>query len=101
VEIRGGGPQVGGSQVVVADELELALIGLVRAHLAIAGRLADGPARPSALLVYSPGGLQLVDVFIVGLGPRVMPCRALAHALPPLSAVNSADSGYLPGPVAP
>jgi hypothetical protein len=43
-EIRGGGAQVGGAEVIVADQLELTLVRLVRNHAAIAGRLTDGLA---------------------------------------------------------
>lgn len=80
--IRGGRAQVSGAQVVVADQLELALIRLVRTHAAVAGRPADGLAWPYALLVFWLSRLRVGDVFVSRPRIRVMPCRVLAHDFP-------------------
>jgi hypothetical protein len=50
--IRAEWAEVSGTQVVVADQLELVIVRLVRTHGAVAGRLADGLAWPVALLVF-------------------------------------------------
>jgi hypothetical protein len=99
--IRGGGAEVSGAQVVVADELELGLVRLVRPHAAIAGRLTDGRAWLPALLVPWLAGQRVGDAFVHGPRMLVMPRRALAHDFPPLPAVHRADTDYLPGPTAP
>jgi len=91
--------KVAGPEVVVADQLELILLRLVRAHAD--GRLADGLAGLPALLVFWLAGRRVIDVFVPGPRLRVMPCRVLAHDDPPLPAVGRAGSGYLPGPTAP
>jgi hypothetical protein len=96
--IRGGGAQVSGAQVVVADQLELAVVGLAGTRAAIAGRLTDALVRPRALPALWLAGRQVVDVFVRGLRARVLPCRALARNFPPLPATGRADVGYLPGP---
>jgi hypothetical protein len=99
--IRGGGAEVSGAQVVVADQLELALVRPVRTHAAIAGRLTDRLAWPHALLVFWLARLRVGDVIVFRPRMRVMPCRVLAHDFPPLLTVGKADLGYLPGPTAP
>ncbi len=88
--IRGGRAQVSGAQIIVADQLELALIRLVRTHAAVAG-LADGLAWPYALLVFWLSRLRVGDVFVSRPRIRVMPCRVLAHDFPKPSAVCGAD----------
>jgi hypothetical protein len=50
--IRAEWAEVSGAQVVVADQLELVIVRLVRTHGAVAGRLADGLAWPVALPVF-------------------------------------------------
>jgi hypothetical protein len=50
--IRAERAEVSGAQVVVADQLELVIVRLVRTHGAVAGRLADGLAWPVALPVF-------------------------------------------------
>jgi hypothetical protein len=50
--IRAKWAEVSGAQVVVADQLELVIVRLVRTHGAVAGRLADGLAWPVALPVF-------------------------------------------------
>jgi hypothetical protein len=101
VGIRGRGAEVSGAQVVVADQLKLALVRPVRTHAAVAGRLTERLARPHALFVSWLAAPRVRDVLVFGLRARVMPCRVLAHDFPPLPAVCGADSGYLPGPNAP
>src|ERR1700751_2413410 len=95
--IRAEGAEVSGAQVVVAVQLELVLVRLVRTHAASAGRLTDGLAWPQTLLVCWLAGLRVSDVFVSGPRMRVMPCRVLAHGFPPLPAFCGADSDYLPG----
>jgi hypothetical protein len=100
----GGRAEIDVAQVVVADQLELTLVGfvgLVGTHAATADRLTDGLVRPHALLALWLASLQVVDVFVPGLRTLVMPCRALAHNFPPLPTMGRADMGYLPGPTAP
>ena len=99
--VRGGGAEVSRAEVVIADQLELALVRLVRTHAAIAGRLTDGLTWPHAVLVFWLARLRVGDVFISGPRMRVMPCRVLAHDFPPPPTACSADSDYLPGPTAP
>src|ERR1700739_2422022 len=77
--IRAEGAEVSGTQVVVAVQLELVLVWLVRTPAAIAGRLTDGLAWPRTLLVCWLAGPGVGDVFVSGLRMRVMPCRVLAH----------------------
>jgi hypothetical protein len=101
VGIRAEGAKVSGAQVVVADQLELALVRLVRTGAAIAGRLPDGLARPRTLPVCWLAGLRVGDVFFSGLRMLVMPWRVLAHDFPPLPTVCGADLEYLPGLAAP
>jgi hypothetical protein len=92
--VRVGGPrcrraEVGGAQVIVADQLELAVARLVWARAAIVARLTDVlgcPPRAHDLLSFWLAGLRADDVFIPGLRMRVMPCRVLAHDFLPLSA---------------
>jgi len=50
--IRAEWAEVSGAQVVVADQLELVIVRLVRTHGAVAGRLTDGLAWPVALPVF-------------------------------------------------
>jgi hypothetical protein len=50
--IRAEWAEVSGTQVVVADQLELVIVRLVRTHGAVAGRLADGLAWAVALPVF-------------------------------------------------
>jgi hypothetical protein len=71
--IRGGGAEVSGAQVVVADQLELALVWLVRTHASIAGRLTDGLAWPHALLVLWLRRLRVGDIFVSRPRMRVAP----------------------------
>jgi hypothetical protein len=88
--IRGGGAQVSGAQVVIADQLELAVVRLVRTHAAIAARLTDVlacPRRARGLPSFWLTGLRAGDVFVHGLRMRVMPRRVLAHDFLPLPAV--------------
>jgi hypothetical protein len=98
--IRAERAEVSGTQVVVADQLELVIVRLVRTHSAVAGRPADGLAWAVALPVFWLAGLHVGVVFVSGLRMRVMPCRVLAHDYPPLLAVCGAGSDYLPGPTA-
>jgi hypothetical protein len=101
--IRGGGAEVSGAQVVVADQLVLAVARLIRAHAAIVARLTDVlvcPLRAHGLPSFWLAGLRVGDVFVPGLRTRVMPCRVLAHGFLPLPAVW-ADSEYLSGTTAP
>ena len=93
--MRAEGAKVGGPEVVVADQLELILLRPVRA------RAAGGLAGLPALLVFWLAGRRVIGVFVPGPRMRVMPWRVLAHDDPPLPAVGSAGSGYLPGPAAP
>jgi len=89
-EIRGGGAEVSDAQVVIADQLELALVRLVRVHAAIVAWLARGlvcPPRAHGLLSLWLAGLRAGDVVVPGLRMRVMPRRVLAHGFPPLPAV--------------
>jgi hypothetical protein len=51
--------------------------------------------------MFWPRGPQAGDLVLGGLSARVMPCPALVHDFPPLSAVSGADSDSLPGPGAP
>src|SRR5580692_5318315 len=90
---RGGRAEVGRAQVVVADQPELALVGLVRIHAPIAGRLADGPAQVRARPAFGRSCLRERDVLVFIFGPHVlvMPGRVLAHDFPPLPAANRAD----------
>ncbi|MGA8467217.1 MAG: hypothetical protein WB688_23870, partial [Trebonia sp.] len=50
--IRAERAEVSGTQVVVADQLELVIVRLIRAHGAVAGRLADGLAWAVGLPVF-------------------------------------------------
>jgi hypothetical protein len=52
VGVRAERAKVSGTQVVVAEQLELVIVRLVRTHVAVAGRLADGLAWPVALPVF-------------------------------------------------
>jgi len=100
VSIRAEWAEVSCAQVVVADQLVVVIVRLVRTHGAVAGRLADGLAWPVALLVFWLAGPHVDDVFVSGLRMRVMPCRVLAHDYPPLLAVSGVSSDYLPDPTA-
>jgi hypothetical protein len=88
-EIRAEGAEVSVAQVVIADQLELAFVRLVRTHAAVVARLACGlvcPPRARGLLSFWLAGLRAGDVFVPGLRMRVMPCPVLAHGVPPLPA---------------
>ena len=50
--IRAERAEVSGAQVVVAEQLELVIVRLIRTHGAVAGRLADGLAWPVAMPVF-------------------------------------------------
>jgi hypothetical protein len=100
VSIRAEWAEVSCAQIVVADQLEVVIVRLVRTYGAVAGWLAAGLAWPVALPVFWLAGRYVDDVFVSGLRMRVMPCRVLAHDYPPLLAVCGANSDYLPGPTA-
>jgi hypothetical protein len=76
--MRAEGTEVGGPEVVVAHQLELVLLRLVRAHTAV-GRLTNGLTGLRASLGFRLAGRQVVDVFVSGRRMRVMPCRVLTH----------------------
>jgi hypothetical protein len=99
----GGGTEVSGAQVVIADQLDLAVVRGVRARAVIVARLANllaGRPRahgwPSPRLAGRWGGV----VFVSGPRMRVMPCRVLAHGFLPPPALG-ADEEYLSGTTAP
>ena len=100
MSIRAEWAEVSCAQVVVADQLEVGIVRLVRTYGAVAGRVADGLAWPVALPVFWLAGSHVGDIFVSGLRMRVMPCRVLAHDYPPLLAVCGAGSDYLPDPTA-
>lgn len=86
---RGEGAEVSGAQVVIADQLQLAVVRLVRAHAAIVARLTGVlacPPRAHGLPSFCLAGLRAGDVFVPGPRMRVMPCRVLAHGFLPLPA---------------
>src|SRR5215469_4302294 len=89
VGIRAERAEISGTQVVVADQLELLIVRLVRTHAAVAGWLPDGLAWPVT-------GLHVDCVFVSGLRMRVMSCRVLAHDYLRCRPSAGAGSDYLP-----
>lgn len=92
--------EVGGSEVVVADQLELVILRLVRPHAATGRLTGTLTGRPGMSARWRPL-LRVSNDFISGLRVRAMSCRVLAHDDPPLPAVCRAGAVYLPAPTGP